>query len=62
MHHCGRWVTLLYRQIGFRHVELVRNPIDPKHRDAGETFYFRVNGVPIFCKGMSCMLTLVTAC
>jgi beta-mannosidase len=34
------------RRVGFRKVELVREP-----DEVGETFYFKVNDYPIFCRG-----------
>lgn len=43
-------VTSRTKRVGFRTVELVQDPVsaDPKQ---GLTFYFRVNGLPIFFKG-----------
>ncbi|KAK7109883.1 beta-mannosidase-like [Littorina saxatilis] len=43
-------VTTLTRRVGFRTVELVEDPVsaDPEQ---GLTFYFRVNGLPVFMKG-----------
>ncbi|ESP02847.1 hypothetical protein LOTGIDRAFT_111202, partial [Lottia gigantea] len=38
------------KQIGFRTVELVRDPVS-SDKNLGNTFYFRINGVPIFMKG-----------
>jgi beta-mannosidase len=35
------------KQIGFRKVELIQNPVQPE----GLTFYFEINSVPIFLKG-----------
>jgi beta-galactosidase/beta-glucuronidase len=37
------------RRVGFRRVELVRQPL-PDGRP-GETFFFEINSVPIFMKG-----------
>jgi beta-mannosidase len=34
------------RTIGFRHVELVQDDLPD-----GKTFYFRINGIPVFAKG-----------
>ncbi|XP_076456122.1 LOW QUALITY PROTEIN: beta-mannosidase-like [Babylonia areolata] len=43
-------VTSQTKRVGFRTIELVQDPVssDPKQ---GLTFYFRVNGFPIFFKG-----------
>ncbi|KAK7109882.1 beta-mannosidase-like [Littorina saxatilis] len=45
-------MTSQTKRIGFRTVELVQDPVssDPKQ---GLTFYFRVNGFPIFMKGIN---------
>ncbi|KAL8604278.1 hypothetical protein ACOMHN_023648 [Nucella lapillus] len=46
----GGEVSSSVKRVGFRTVELVQDPVsaDPKQ---GLTFYFRVNGLPVFFKG-----------
>ncbi len=42
----GKEVDSSRRRVGFRRIELAREP-----DERGETFFFRVNGYPVFCKG-----------
>jgi hypothetical protein len=42
------------QKIGFRRIELVQDPLQNADQyGKGTTFYFRVNGVPIFAGGQS---------
>ena len=43
--------SILERNVGFRTVELVREPLEGA---VGETFFFNVNGVPIYMKCAPC--------
>lgn len=49
----------LGRRVGFRSVELVREPLEG---EPGETFFFRVNGTPVFMKGTLWALLDVCLC
>ena len=42
--------STLKRNLGLRTVELVQEPLQ---NPAGLTYYFRVNGIPIFARGMT---------
>lgn len=48
LHQSGRIVDTMRQQFGIRKVELIQYPLKS---DEGTTFYFRINGRPIFCKG-----------
>ncbi|VDP32739.1 unnamed protein product [Schistosoma margrebowiei] len=37
--------------IGFREVELIEDYVDSSHIELGRTFYFKINGLPIFITG-----------
>ena len=43
-------VTQRNMKVGFRTVELIQDPVSAQ-REHGLTFYFRINGLPIFLKG-----------
>jgi beta-mannosidase len=44
----GTMLTTVSKRFGIRHVELIQRPLKSS---SGTTFFFRVNGVPIFCRG-----------
>ncbi|CAJ0600375.1 unnamed protein product [Cylicocyclus nassatus] len=46
---CGE--QKISHRIGFRHIELVQDYVDDKHKDKGRHFYFKINDRPVFLKG-----------
>lgn len=45
-------IVEMTKKIGFKTVDLVQDYVDPDKVSLGRDFYFRINGVPIFLKGM----------
>jgi beta-mannosidase len=57
MHQEHRILDMREQNIGFRRIELVQEPLhEADQYGTGTTFFFRVNGVPIFAGG-SCSLS-----
>jgi beta-mannosidase len=53
----GQTIDTHTQRIGFRRVELVQDPLQEADQyGKGTTFYFRVNGIPIFAGGMCALL------
>lgn len=40
------------KKIGFRIIRLVQELIDVNNPDKGRSFYFEVNNIPVFLKGL----------
>ena len=48
----GLKTSQMMRRVGLKTVELVRQPV--QHQPDKETFFFRINGVDVYAKGMLC--------
>ncbi len=48
---CAGYSQTMSKNIAFRSVELVQNPIGANPNLSGLTFYFKINNIPVFMKG-----------